>query len=354
MATIVKRQRKRGTVYQAKIRIMRDGETYTESETLSTRGAAKEWGSRREAELRVPGVLEQLTHQGVPIKNVLLWYKEDFNGDSQFGRTKLSHINFMISHPFAERDSIGLTARTVMEHIRERRITAAPATVNNDVIWLINAFRNARINRGVPVNIQALEDAAYLARKERLIGKSKERDRRPTLDELAQLVDHFRSKRRQKIPMVDIIGFAIFSTRRQNEITEIRRSLMEPGKALIRDMKHPSAQRDTWVFLPERAQAIADRQPEGDRIFPYNAKSIAMSFQRACKVLGIEDLRFHDLRHEGISCLFEQGKQIPEVAKVSGHQSWASLKRYSHIEAMGDKYADCDLFTPHESASSPS
>ena len=112
-------------------------------------------------------------------------------------------------------------------------------------------------------------------------------------------------------------------------------------------MKHPTQKRDTFVFLPERAQAIADRQPAGDVLFPFNSKSISSAFTKACQVLGIKDLRFHDLRHEGISYQFELGKQIPEVAMISGHQSWASLKRYSHIKEMGDKYADCELFTPH-------
>jgi hypothetical protein len=40
--------------------------------------------------------------------------------------------------------------------------------------------------------------------------------------------------------------------------------------------------------------------------------------------LGIEDLRFHDLRHEGISRLFEMGKTIPQAAAVSGQSLFNS------------------------------
>ncbi|MBN9403835.1 MAG: tyrosine-type recombinase/integrase [Burkholderiales bacterium] len=46
----------------------------------------------------------------------------------------------------------------------------------------------------------------------------------------------------------------------------------------------------------------------------------------------------HDLRHECISWLFERGWNIPHVATVSGHRSWASLKRYTQIRQVGDKY----------------
>ena len=45
------------------------------------------------------------------------------------------------------------------------------------------------------------------------------------------------------------------------------------------------------------------------------------------------DLRFHDLRHEATSRLFEKGLGIMEVASMTGHKSLAMLKRYTHIEA---------------------
>lgn len=45
------------------------------------------------------------------------------------------------------------------------------------------------------------------------------------------------------------------------------------------------------------------------------------------------NLRFHDLRHEATSRLFEKGLGIMEVASMTGHKSLAMLKRYTHIEA---------------------
>ncbi|WP_082752522.1 tyrosine-type recombinase/integrase [Janthinobacterium sp. B9-8] len=59
-----------------------------------------------------------------------------------------------------------------------------------------------------------------------------------------------------------------------------------------------------------------------------------------CKALVIEDLRLHDLHHEGISWLFEAGYQIQEVAMVSGHKSRGSLRRYTNLrlESLHGKY----------------
>ena len=57
-------------------------------------------------------------------------------------------------------------------------------------------------------------------------------------------------------------------------------------------------------------------------------------------MLGIKDLRFHDLRHEATCRLFEAGYQIHEVAHFTGHRSWATLKRYTNLKAADIKLRD--------------
>ena len=48
---------------------------------------------------------------------------------------------------------------------------------------------------------------------------------------------------------------------------------------------------------------------------------------------GIEDLRFHDLRHEATTRLFEKGLNIMEVASITGHKDLRMLRRYTHLKA---------------------
>lgn len=47
----------------------------------------------------------------------------------------------------------------------------------------------------------------------------------------------------------------------------------------------------------------------------------------------LNDLRFHDLRHEATSRLFERGLGMMEVASMTGHKSLSMLKRYTHVDA---------------------
>jgi hypothetical protein len=68
------------------------------------------------------------------------------------------------------------------------------------------------------------------------------------------------------------------------------------------------------------------------RIFPYNGRSVGTAFRRQCRELKIEDLHFHDLRHEGTSRLFEAGFSIEQVALVTDHKDWKMLRRYTHLK----------------------
>jgi Phage integrase family len=55
--------------------------------------------------------------------------------------------------------------------------------------------------------------------------------------------------------------------------------------------------------------------PEEIRNRPVEPRTIGAAFTRACRVLEIEDLHFHDLRHEATSRLFETGYSIVEVRR---------------------------------------
>jgi site-specific recombinase XerD len=68
------------------------------------------------------------------------------------------------------------------------------------------------------------------------------------------------------------------------------------------------------------------------RVFPYHSKSVGAAFRRSCNAIDIDDLCFHDLRHEGTSRLFEAGFSIQQVAMVTGHKDWRMLQRYTNLK----------------------
>jgi integrase len=91
--------------------------------------------------------------------------------------------------------------------------------------------------------------------------------------------------------------------------------------------------------LQNLAQRTAERD---DRLFRLTPHAVTVAFRRACKRIRRDsegrlcvDLRFHDLRHEAVSRLFERGLNPIEVASISGHRSMQMLARYTHLQATG-------------------
>ena len=104
-------------------------------------------------------------------------------------------------------------------------LKVAPQTVSNYLSHLAAIFAMARPAWGYPLEQQVIKDAFVLAKKPGITAKGRQRERRPTLAELDRILEHFglvKARRSDAIPMQRIIPFAIFSTRRQEEIVRIR------------------------------------------------------------------------------------------------------------------------------------
>lgn len=345
MGTIVERTRKDGsTGYHAQIVVKRDGKTHRETRTFDRRPMATAWIKKREKELSEPGALDRKKADDPTLGEAIDRYIRE---TANMGRSKAQVLRTIRGMPIAELTCSELTNAELSGFIQYLREGRTPATVGNYVWHLSAVLRDARRGWGWPVNPEAIKDAAYVALQQGAIGKSQRRERVPTLDELDRLMTHFglmRRRRPSSLPMQKIVAFALFSTRRQEEILRIKWADLDEAasRILVRDMKHPGSKigNNHWCELPPEALAIIRAMPRtGERIFPFNTDAVSASFTRTCAVLGIVDLHFHDLRHGGISRLFEMGRNVPQVAAVSAHQSWVSLKRYTHIGSVGDRFA---------------
>jgi integrase len=341
MGTIIPRTRKDGsTGYTAQILLKRKGViVHREAQTFDRKQAAKAWIARRETELAEPGALDR--KQDPKLAAVIDQYIAESR--REIGRTKAQVLATIKTYDIAEMRCSQITSVDIVAFARA--LPVQPQTVQNYLSHLRAVFAIARPAWGYPLDEQAIKDAFKVTKKQGLTSRSRERDRRPTLAELDRIMEHFgviKQRRPRSAPMKKIIAFAIFSTRRQEEITRIMWDEYEKTRVLVRKMKHPGDKEgnDTWCELPPEGTAVIESMPRTDkRIFPYSTDSVSAAFTRACKVLRIENLHFHDLRHEGISRQFEmRGREIPQVAAVSGHRSWHSLQRYTHLRQIGDKY----------------
>ena len=131
-----------------------------------------------------------------------------------------------------------------------------------------------------------------------------------------------------------IIQLAIETGARRSELGELR---WENIKLSSRTATFIDTKNGDNRTIPLSSKAIEifksfPRQITGD-VFSIRSDSITQAFGRICKLADIEDLRFHDLRHEATSRFFEMGLSIMEVSSITGHKDLAMLKRYTHLKA---------------------
>lgn len=323
---------------------------YQESQTFDRKASALAWIKRVETEMAAPGAITKANRSGVTVKEMIDRYLLEYEKLRPLGKTKRATLKAIGETWLGKLEDKEITSQKLVEYANGRMKDDGiqAQTVGNDLAHFGAVLSVARPAWGYDIDPMAMPDARKVLRKMGAVTRSKERNRRPTLEELDKLFEYFsqmRDRRRQEIDMVRVVAFALFSTRRQEEITRIKWADIDEDRkmVLITDMKNPGQKygNDIWCLVPDEAWRIMKSMPKvADDVFPYNSRSVSAAFTRACRFLEIEDLHFHDLRHDGVSRLFEVGWDIPKVASVSGHRDWNSMRRYTHLKGDGDPYKD--------------
>lgn len=302
-------------------------------QTFSSRKLAQIWAAKVEAEIEAKRA-GLIAHRG-KTGELLSVIFDRASEDSKCGRTKLNvvkHLTSGLGHIYVDK----LTAQDIIKYIDGRGY--GPATALQELVILGTVLKVAELVWGyyVPPVMKQARMALKLVGK---VDKAKERDRRPTPEEIERLCTWF--DLHSTLPMRDIVWFAIHTTMRAEEVVKLRWADYNPADKtiLIRDRKDPKNKQGNNQEVPllDEAIEIIERQPTRDQehIFPYNHRTFSTIFPRACQLVEprIIDLRWHDLRHEGTSRLFERGYQIHEVAMFTGHKDWKMLRRYTQLRA---------------------
>lgn len=318
------------------------------SRTFPSKSAAKVWADRIERELAEIEAVGDTDDSRISLADLIRWQETELRDLKVLSSTQRGNLT-RIRENLGQIQVNRLTAAHIIEHAKKRvtghhtrengiRIPAcSPATINVELGYLSELLKLAQSMGKLRLKNDPVRDARPALRMLKLVSKAKKRDRRPSADELKALREHFVENRwRMRIPMAEIVEFAILSAKREGEITRLLWSDLDEANrtALVRDAKHPRAKIGNHKRFPLLGNAwkIVSAQPRTDeRIFPYKSESVGNAFREACKRLHIKDLHFHDLRHEAASRLFEQGYSIEQVAAVTLHESWNELKRYTQL-----------------------
>jgi integrase len=315
---------------------------HTRCETFGTRKAAKDWAAQVETEieeLKATGVMQP---RGQTLATLIDRYVREMYPVKRWGRSKSFDLAYLRKH-FGHLAPSQLTDFVLIEHFR--RIFEAGTggvAIGARLGYLVVVLRTARAAWKLDVPVKAAQEARATLVMLGMVSNSTRRTRRVSDAEIAALVALFDGKN-SAVPLSDIIRFCLATAMRIGEVCRLRWEDLdrEARTVIIRDRKHPTEKVGNDQVVPLLnatgfdAFSIVCRQPQKvERIFPANERTVSWYFTRAVTKLKLPDLHLHDVRHEAISRLFAAGYQIQEVALVSGHRSWHSLKRYTHVRAQ--------------------
>ncbi|XPF92669.1 tyrosine-type recombinase/integrase [Colwellia sp. RE-S-Sl-9] len=303
---------------------------HRESKTFRKKELARTYGKRRIEEIENN---ELGIRKTVSLSTLLDLYIEDIHLWDKTGRTKRYVIQMLRDCEIAKIQSNRLKTSDLIQHCKLRlNAGAKPATIYHDVCYLRAVMKKAQPVFDIDANEIIFNEAIPTLIDMGLIGKSDRRTRRPTLIELDKLKEGLALRQNQKpngnvrIPYLDILEFSILTCMRIGEVCKLKWvDLNEEHKTIIvRDRKDPRKKEGNHMIAPLLGGSfdiVIKQNKANELIFPYNSRSVTAGFQRVRNELGIEDLRYHDLRREGASRLFEQGYSIEEVAQVTGHRN---------------------------------
>ncbi len=127
----------------------------------------------------------------------------------------------------------GLTRERIIAYAKQRaKRGAGAATIGMDIGYIQTTLVHAAAVHGIEVPTEQVKLARVALRRLSLVDKGNERDRRPTLDELARIIGLHDDNPRQAIALGRIVKFAVATAMRQEEICTLLWTDVDYGGAV--------------------------------------------------------------------------------------------------------------------------
>jgi integrase len=325
MATIRSRKNKHGAVvWQAIIRKLGQQSI---SKTFDYKEDAQRWARAIEREMDTSTFIPSSEAERTTVADVLDRYKREvFPRLAREGKAEQARLD-CLKVGLGKHNLSSLTAAHVAQHRDSRMKEVSAQTVRHEIGLLNRVLKHCVMDWGIHLKNGVVTENVHKP------ALPSGRDRRLSPDEETRLRTALRNSRSPEIEAIVII--ALETAARRGEIFKMA-------------WQHIDLKKKTWhipetktgvprtVPLSSRAVEVLEKIPRNinGRVWKLKQENgVTQAFERICKTAKIDDLRFHDLRHESTSRLFERGFSMMEVASITGHQDLKMLKRYTHLKA---------------------
>jgi len=239
------------------------------------------------------------------------------NNPEQFMDKNRYRIKFLAER-FGNYKVSELTYRVIQEFVDERLETVSSGIALKDVAYIKAAINRAR-----------REELTDFVPNFPRIKPSRPRNRWLTHDEEERLVHHAAPH------LKPLIRFAVDTGGRRSELLTLDWRYVDLINRRVTFIQTKNGEDRTVRLCQGAYQTLLDLGPkDSGPVFTYYGKALKgfkSSFDKAREKAGIEDFRFHDLRHTFASRLVQGGVPLYNVMHLTGHKSLEMVQRYAHL-----------------------
>jgi integrase len=309
-----------------------------QSKMFLNRRDAETWAATIESEIGRGVFISRTQAEHTTLKEALDRYEREVTVNKRSAASEKYKIEGWRRSSLADYFLANIHGAQVAEWRDSRLQVAEPTTVVRELRLLSHVFTIARQDWGM----EGLHNPVKDTRKPSLVGS--ERKRRLEQGEEKMLLEKARAYGE---PMPSIITIALETAMRRGEIASLRWEMLDMKRRVIhlpmtkneeaRDVPLSTKAIEIFLELPRRIDGW---------MFGIRGDAITKAFGRICGTTGkqkhikkskvsipLQNLCFHDLRHEATSRLFERGLNQMQVAAITGHKTLQMLKRYTHLRA---------------------
>lgn len=298
-------------------------------QTFGTKTEATRWARHAESEIDRGAYLDRTEAERTTVAALIDRYLLEVTPQKKSARRERQRLLALRAH-FGAYSAAALRSAHIASY-RDSRLSAglAGATVVKELNSLSHLLDVAIKDWGIGLSV----NVARLVRHPQV---ARGRERRLSADEEQKLLAACSASRATML--APAVRFATETAMRMGEILALRWSDIDlrTRVAVLRDTKNGESRQVPLSTAAVAAIAGLPWHITDGRIFWKwsRADSVENAWRRAVASAGVADLRFHDLRHEAVSRLFEFGLNPMEVASISGHKTLQMLKRYTHLKAV--------------------
>ena len=281
---------------------------------------AQRWAREAERLIEVGEFLDTTEANKTTLRTLLERYEREVVPKKRTTGDKYLISNIM-KHSFVDKVLSHISSSDIAEFRDKRLNVVSGSSVNRELSIVRDCIKRAINEGGCYIRENPVKPSLRCE-------ENPSRTRRLDIGEYEKLMTACKKSRAFWCPIID---FAIHSAMRRGELLRLTWQMVHLDKKYITlppEITKTNKVRN--VPLQPRAIEILRKLPRSldGRVFPIGIKNFERTWTKICRRANIKGLRWHDLKREAISRLFERGLSISEVQLFCGN-SLATLNVYT-------------------------